>query len=544
VKTIVCAFALILGSCTVGAPRGFSAGDHWTFPLVGPLEDGLLITPVRVHGHGPYLFAIDPDASVTAIEDAVAQEAGLRSGIGPKRIDETNTGQNRFYAEVIDLEIAGLAIERRDAMVFPAGFYDAEGRHISGIIGRDVLADSLVFGFDRDHGIATLSTVKAFTPPPGAIAVAYETLSFPSVSDKEIPPPPRRIASSRIGGATFTMHLDLGATVSQLREAGWSKAGLAAGDITAAGGELRIVDEAATVRRVASIGRAPSVVLGAATSHASFVPYVERRFPVPADGALGLDFFQPYAVYANWDTSTYLLKPRGDAAATTVARLGRWGAALPACASPGCVSTELAASGEGAALRVVRDAAAANRDLELLLAVAPAGGKPVRRLVVALPRAVDRVIGLLSADYLGAAVTVLDASPFPRSCSDGGGCIIPLEPEAPTRLAGALPSAAAAPVEAAPMTVPLDKLHRRTGEPAILPSAAVRGGGKPVGAAIIRLCLSAGGTVESVKVVKSSNVPAYDDEIQAAIKTTWTFEPVEIAGKPVPVCTQVTFIGH
>ena len=59
---------LFATGCSVGAPPGFSSGDRWAFPLVGPLEDGLLITPATVHGHGPYLFAIDPDATVSAVD--------------------------------------------------------------------------------------------------------------------------------------------------------------------------------------------------------------------------------------------------------------------------------------------------------------------------------------------------------------------------------------------------------------------------------------------------------------------------------------------
>jgi len=65
------------------------------------------------------------------------------------------------------------------------------------------------------------------------------------------------------------------------------------------------------------------------------VPYEEKRFgPSNVDGSLGLDFFRPYAVYADWDSHTFLLKPRGDAASTTTARLGRWGAALPRAHTP------------------------------------------------------------------------------------------------------------------------------------------------------------------------------------------------------------------
>ena len=36
------------GGCAVGAPPGFSDGDLWTFPLVAPLEDDLLLVPVYV----------------------------------------------------------------------------------------------------------------------------------------------------------------------------------------------------------------------------------------------------------------------------------------------------------------------------------------------------------------------------------------------------------------------------------------------------------------------------------------------------------------
>jgi hypothetical protein len=587
----------------VGAPAGFSTGDQWTFPLVGPLEDGLLVTPASVRGHGPYLFAIDPDANVTALAEDVVQAAHLRVGLGPKRVDESDTGRNRFYAEMIDLEVGGLRIARRDAMVFSVGFYDTEGRHISGIIGRDVLADSLVFGFDRDQGIATLSTIKAFKPPPDAISIAYENLagrdnnlsgkdppqelivhptqggsSVPGnpgrpwaapvqayvparLQDKErfgvvladVTPMPRRLASVRIGDASFEMHLDLGATVSQLREASWRKAKL-----TPVPAALHLVDEAMIARDVTSVGRSTSVVVGGIRSHATFAPYIEKRFlPAPVDGTLGLDFFQPYAVYANWDATAYLLRPRGDAAATTTARLGRWGSALPACPHPGCVTPALVASGAGVALEVVRDAEAANRDLEVLVSVAAVRDQPAMRLVVELPRALDRVAGVLPGDYREATASVLDAAPFPRDCDEGTGCVVLLGADAATRFEKPLPSPSwpADPArggpgeparEAPPATAIIGKLHRVTGELAIPPSAATvsAAGGVPVAVAIVKLCLTAEGKVDSTRLIKSSNLPAYDDQLQATIKATWSFEPVELDGKPIPVCTQVTFIPH
>lgn len=581
-----CAFAgiLVIGAlgCTVGSPHGFSSGDHWTFPLVGPLEDGLLVTPVSVRGHGPYLFAIDPDANVTAIDKQVTDEAQLRTAQGPHRIDETDTGQIRFYVELLDLKVGNLTIDRRDVMLFPSGFYDTEGRHLNGILGRDALADSLVFGFDRDQGIATLSTVKAFTPPPDAVAVKYEAVSadgtliagaappstliargtvgapvletpgnnVPSrlgeqTSDSsplaDVVPVPRRIAAAQIGATKLAMHLDLGAAVSQLREARWKTAGL-----EPIGVKLRLVDEAASARTVTSAAVASDVALGAAKgSQVIFVPYVEKRFvPEGLDGALGLDFFRPYAVYADWDSSTYYLKPRGDAAATLAARIGRWGTAVPACPHPGCVTAQLAAIAGGTELTVVRDEAAANHGFEVYLGITLATGKSAAPLVVELPAGTDHITGKVPAELAGATIAVLDVSPFTRPCAGDGGCVFSLGAQTSDAAQAGAP---ASPGPPPPKTVLLDKLHRLTGEPSILPGedAQKAAGGKPMAVAIVRVCLTAEGKVDSAKVVKSSGVPAYDEQLQRTIQDTWTFEPVEPSGghdgKPIQVCANATF---
>jgi hypothetical protein len=448
---------LVMAGCTVGARPGFSSGDHWTFPLVGPLEDGLLVTPATVKGHGPYLFAIDPDANFSAVDKQVVDEAELQIGGGPKIIDETDTGQIRLYAELLELKVSTLAIARRSVMLFPVGYYDTEGRHINGILGRDVITDSLVFGFDRDQGIATLAAVQTFTPPPDAIAIPYQDLSGEAtgfaggagdrmlaaraagsgtrgtvgtgikpgrgggnVAGGGVPPVPRRLATAQVGEGRFAMHLDLGAAVSQLPRASWSGARLKWVDV-----ELKLVDEAGAVRSVTQAGVA-EVTLGTVKAEdVTFAPYVEARFGKQrVEGALGLDFFRGYAVYANWDKRTLYLKPRGDAAATTTARLGRWGAALPACPHPGCATVALVAGDAGPALHVTRDAEAADRGLELLVGVPQAGGKPPARLLVELPRGVDKLTTQLPAEYAGATLAVLDVSPFLRSCPGGADCVV------------------------------------------------------------------------------------------------------------------------
>lgn len=558
---------LFAAGCSVGTPVGFSGGDHWAFPLVGPLEDGLLVTPAMVRGHGPYLFAIDPDANISELDKSIVEEAGLRIGVGPHRIAESDTGETRVYAEMLDLRLATLTVERRDVMVFPDGMYDTDRRHIRGVIGRDVIADSMVFGFDRDHGVATLSTVKAFTPPPESLAIHYETLSSASsafvtnvapeqaaaqgqgqlgVPASDVIPVPRRLISAQIGGLRASMHLDLGAALSQLVETKWAAAGL-----TRVDAKLRLVDETATERTINAVGIAPEVSAGGAkTFQITFAPYVDRRFGANVDGALGLDFFRPYDVYANWDSKTYFLKLRTDFESSALSRFGRWGAAIPACAHAGCVTAEIAAD-DSAKLTVTRDPASLRQSLEVFLGVTPATGRTAAALVVELPVGAASVEQVLAPDYAHATVAVLDVSPFARSCPGDGGCVLQVgatsthrealagEP-GPDGAPGAEPPGAPPP----PRSVPLEKLHRVAGDPAIPPSDAARASaaGKPIAVAIVRLCLGPDGKVLSTKLVKPSGLAAYDDQLQATIKTTWAFAPDDAAAGPV--CTTATFVNH
>lgn len=446
--------AVLLAGCAAGCAAsgtsGFSKGDHWTFPLVGPLEDGMLITPVTVKGKGPYLFLIDPDANLTVIDKQVVDEAQLQAGRGPTRIDETGSEQMRQYAELQDLQVGTLSVSSRQVMMVPSDFYNAEGRRVNGVIGHDIIAEGLVFGFDRDQGIASLTTAKTFVPPPGALTVkteqvlvdpqvaaaasgtgaAMETSSLEEASKVgvktrgndnplDVTPLPRRVVTAQIGDARLPMHLDLGASSSQLRETDWAKARLTPGEV-----KLRLVDEVATVREVTKAGVAAASVGPATAPRVTFAPYVDKRYPVgKVEGSLGLDFFLPYAVYASWSTGTFYLKPRADAAATTAARLGRWGALMPTCAHPGCVTVTLTATDGGNRLDIVRDPEAANRALEIRIGVVPAAGKTALPLVAELPAKADKVSGGVPDAYAGATVSVVDASPFTRPCADDKGCI-------------------------------------------------------------------------------------------------------------------------
>ena len=86
--------------------------------------------------------------------------------------------------------------------------------------------------------------------------------------------------------------------------------------------------------------------------------------------------------------------------------------------------------------------------------------------------------------------------------------------------------------------------NRVSGEKNILPDDETKAtiadnGGRAVGS--FKVCLDTTGAVASVKALKSTGFPLYDDKIIRGIRG-WTYLPYAHDGKVVPVCTAVTFI--
>lgn len=409
--------ALALVACSA-KPTGFSSGsggveDRWTLPLVGPLENGLLITPVVIGTRGPFLFALDPDAPISAVDGSLVKAIGMRAFDGPPRYDETGGPQPRLYVEMQGLEVGSLIVEKQRAIVVKANTFDAAGRRIHGILGADVLANGVVFGFDRDAGIATLIEPRSFKPPPGAIALTYRDLAKP------LPVAARRVVDAKIGEVTLPMHLDLGAPASQLREVEWTRAKLVSTDLDGA-----LIDEVGTPRRIAKASE-PMAVTASITSRATFVPYGDQRWAEKdVAGTLGLGFFAGYDVWAQWNARTYHLVPRVDEPIQR--RMTRWEqGAIDKCTQPGCVGIRLVDPLNGKPpeegkprppliLSVTREERAGGMPLEVLLDVKDHPELPL--VIVNLPAHVDRMIEQLPAEFLGTSPTVTDVSPYPRVC--------------------------------------------------------------------------------------------------------------------------------
>src|SRR5262249_11541904 len=131
-------------------------------------------------------------------------EAKLLMGRGPTRIDETGAEQMRQYAELDDLQVGTLTVSKRQVMMVPSDFYNVEGRRVNGVIGHDILSDALVFGFDRDQGIASVTTAKTFVPPADGIAIQLES----------VPVDPKVAAAASTGAAMESSNLDDASRVS------------------------------------------------------------------------------------------------------------------------------------------------------------------------------------------------------------------------------------------------------------------------------------------------------------------------------------------
>jgi len=98
----------------------------------------------------------------------------------------------------------------------------------------------------------------------------------------------------------------------------------------------------------------------------------------------------------------------------------------------------------------------------------------------------------------------------------------------------------------APKIVPQVALEQQriSGEKDIQPpnnvNVLIRRAGKKV-VATVKMCLNRSGNVKSLKLLRSTGHPAYDKKIKSKMRK-WKYRPFKVNGKPVPVCTSVTFI--
>lgn len=418
-------FALATGAlaagCAFGAPPGFSPGNQWTMPLVEPLADGRLVVPVTVHGHGPFLFVLDRDQERTVVDPEVVTACGVRAAAVSRLIDYNDRGHAAFVAELTDFEVGTLTLSLAHvAVTAKPNLFDSDGRRIFGVLGRDIIADSLVFGFDRDKGIAWLSTQEAFVPPGGA-----RVIELSKYTDEGVKVPYHPVFDVKVDGVTVDLHPQFASSVSALAPELWQRM-----QLQPVAFPLKLIDWAGTPRQVTQLGVAREVSIGdLTTTGVGFERYDDRRLIfLRLNGMLGLDFFRPYSVAADWHHGKMYLTHRDADPVTTLAqRVSRWGGAFAACKTPGCARLVPRVPNDDDPARpilVVTSEPELASALELVVRATDKTGQPLPAIEINLPAGVHDLASKLAPQYLDAKLDIVDASPFPRVCPIQGGCVM------------------------------------------------------------------------------------------------------------------------
>ena len=127
-------------------------------------------------------------------------QAELAHRRGTALLDETDTQQTRYYAEILRCELGTLTVKGPQAgEIVGKSTFDRDGRRIIGVIGRDIIADSLVFGFDRERASITLTTLKALQDARRRDEVPVLAAAQPD-PERRVVPLPRRLVEATIGG--------------------------------------------------------------------------------------------------------------------------------------------------------------------------------------------------------------------------------------------------------------------------------------------------------------------------------------------------------
>lgn len=319
-------------SCVVGAPPGFSDGDLWSVPLVAPLENDLLLVPVSINGEGPFLFMVDPDSPESSVEASLQASLNLFAGrAGAQRATEDDHLNRIIIAQIVKMSIGDLDIRNMRVRVHDDGTYWSGSRRVRGILGRDVISDSLIYKFDRDKGMMYIATQGNLKHSEEA-----KKISFTQSYNKHR----RYLAKVQLNRKhKLTMHLDLGARTSMI----WARL-IKKFKMPSIPVQAELVDEYG-FRRTVNNGTIAGIV-GANEVEATAVtmlPYKDKRIDKDdLDGVIGLNVWNKYTVTVNWHHKKFWLEERNsDLTADAAARVLRWGDQLDDCATLACLRPTL-----------------------------------------------------------------------------------------------------------------------------------------------------------------------------------------------------------
>jgi len=369
---------LVIG-CVPELPPGYSPGGRWVFPLVDPLSNGRLLTTVSIAGHGPYLFAIDPSTWDSYLDSDLIEQTGVWC---------CNGSRHAPTVEVPKVRIGDLTIDMVHMAVVPANALDDDGRRVCGALGRSIVGRSLIFGFDRERGVAWLITQHEFHPLVGESRHGWKSVS--------------------VNGVELNIVPDLGRSVSTLDPEVWDEAKLVKEN-----GVRSFISNRAQRTKVGMLGRGMVTAVDL-TRQVRFAPVSYMK---DHPGSIGLDFFEPFSIEIDWSHEDVYIATRADLDSTRNVRLGRWGRLVPGCISHGCMRFLV----NRTTLEVVPESIEA--DLEVVVRATKLGAK-LADLEFNFAKGSASFRTELPPEYQGALLEVIDASPFPRKCPSGKACVM------------------------------------------------------------------------------------------------------------------------
>jgi hypothetical protein len=292
----------------------------------------LILVPVSIGDKGPYLFMVDPDSPESSVDNLISQENNLFSSGRSRRYTEADFVLNVPIVEVPEVHVGDLTVRQQRFRVHDAGTYWSKGRRIRGVLGRDIIADSLIYTIDRDAGMLYIGTQGHLDPPKDAIKLEFSQ-GFNALLRHYM----YKVKLNR--QKTVTMHLDLGGRTSQLLPEVTSALKVPPVNV-----EATVIDEYGTRRKVDQGAVIGIVEAGKAEVNGLLVlPFADKRVDEQEfQGKLGQNFFSKFLVTVDWHHKTFYLKRRsGDLFGTAQARLERWGNALAGCTNPGCIQANI-----------------------------------------------------------------------------------------------------------------------------------------------------------------------------------------------------------
>jgi hypothetical protein len=408
-------FLVAVAGCAPGIPPGFAKGTHWSFPVLGGLEQGPLAAPVMINGKGPYLFLLNPGGTTTIDPTIVRDQDLFIVRTNGKLTDQTDriSHEQIEYVDIATIGLGDLTVSNRRVLVLATNSR-LDGRVIHGTLGEEVFEDTLIWTFDRDRQMVYLMVQGKQPVLPHAQRVSGDVLDG------------RFFVEARLNGRETAR---LAASWTLLNSALWPRVAADARlSAVAQQGEVGVA--AASQGWVAQAVKLDDL----AAEQVQFVEFRDRRVrETDYDGILGADFFSRYRTTVNWHREALWLEPRDERLAERAQeRVRRWGPTLDRCKTRACVVAQLVdtpvgppAPGQKPAtvqvLQFVREPWTEELHFDVQLEAVDDRGEELAlpRLTVVFPKGVGTVsVGGEGAQvYSGAAeFQVVDATPYPPPC--------------------------------------------------------------------------------------------------------------------------------